>query len=906
MATMDNFEGGFLETVKLAARMARRELSQGVSGFVLFLCALGLGVAMIALVLGLEAAINQSIQQNARTLLGGDVELRLTQRPAEPDQLAYISENSAGLSQIATLRAMVYIPEDPDIRSENTPGMRHLVEIKAVDSFYPLFGHLTFDPASDQDHRSLLQKPLSALISQPAAQKLGMEPGDIFELGAAEFTVTAIYAAEPDANLNTFELGPGLIINSSDLAATDLIKPGSLVRYRYRLILPADQTFDEWKENLATAFPQAGWRVRGLDRAAPSLTRLIDRVGGFMALAGLAALVIGGVGAANAVRAFLRSRAASIAILKCLGAPARLIFTIYLFQTLALSGLGILLGLIVGSGGVALAVPFLNTILPIALSPGPYPLALALAATLGLTSALLFMLWPLGQAATVSGGVLFRDIGAVRLGTPHPAIIAVTLVLAVILAGLSLIVGPAQLMGLWFIAGFLILFALFWAMGQLAARTAQVIRQKATYQTAEKSSLFPPTVIMALSSLARPGGSATAAAISLGLGMSVLAAVSSLEGNLQTQLNLGLGKDAPRFFVLDVQPDQLDTFQGELQEFEARTGVPVMMQEAPLLRGRISRLNNIPASEITPPPDFAWILRGDRGITWSVQPPGKGFAAGTATITDGEWWPETYGSNESGQDDPILVSFDAEAAEAFNLAVGDTITINLLGREIEATIANLRLIEWETLGINFVMVFSPGQLQKAPQTYLATLSFPEESSPENTNLGSTSEALALETDLEQSLSRVFPNVSLIPVREALARVSDLATQLALLVRASALVSLVSGLIVLAGALSAEQARRQRESIILKTIGATRRQQLGSWLIEYGFLAVFSALLAGAAGSLAAFGVLTFLFDADGDYQFQMMALVWPITLALLVAVPFGLVAGLVTLGKPTLPYLRNA
>ena len=182
---MDDFRGGFLETVKLAARLARRELSQGVSGFVLFLCALGLGVAMIALVLGLEAAINQSIQQNARTLLGGDVELRLTQRPAEPDQLAYISENSAGLSQIATLRAMVYIPEDPDIQSDNTPGMRHLVEIKAVDSFYPLFGHLTFDPSSDQDHRSFLQKPLSALISQPAAQKLGMSPGDIFQLGCS-------------------------------------------------------------------------------------------------------------------------------------------------------------------------------------------------------------------------------------------------------------------------------------------------------------------------------------------------------------------------------------------------------------------------------------------------------------------------------------------------------------------------------------------------------------------------------------------------------------------------------------------------------------------------------------------------------------------------------------------------
>ncbi len=578
----------------------------------------------------------------------------------------------------------------------------------------------------------------------------------------------------------------------------------------------------------------------------------------FLSLVGLTALLVGGVGIGNAVAGYIAGKTATIAALKCLGAPTRLIFAAYLAQILALAVVGIAAALALGALAPVAAAPFLAGVLPVSLGLGPYPRPLALAALFGLLTTLAFSLWPLAAVGRVSAAALFRAaVEPARRRVPLPAL-AATAAFGLALAALAVASAQDRGIAFWFVGGAAAAFALFRAAGAAIVLAAAKIGRP-------RHALLR----LALANLYRPGAQTAQIVLSLGIGLSVLVIIALVEGNLAREIETRLPAEAPAFFFIDIQPDQLAGFEGVVNSLPG-----ARFEEAPMMRGRITRLNGVPAEAATVSPEAQWALRSDRGLTYSAgMPRGSELAAGA-------WWPPDYQG-------PPLVSFDAALARGMGLKVGDTLSVDLLGREITARIANLRSIDWERLGVNFAMVFAPGALEKAPQTHLAAVYLPP----------------AEEEALVRRVTERFPNVSAIHVREALAAVDRIVGMIAAAVRLTALVTLAAGVLVLGGAVAAGHHRRVYEAVVLKVLGATRGAVAGVFLIEHGLLGAFSALVAGAVGVVAAYFLVTRLMRTE--WAFLPGPLLWTLAPAVLLTLALGFAGTWRALGAKAAPYLRN-
>ncbi|MDF2095243.1 ABC transporter permease [Aquibaculum arenosum] len=840
-------------TVGLAWRLARRELRGGLKGFRVFLLCLLLGVAAIAAVGSLSQAMLGGLSENGRALLGGDVELRTIHQPLTAEQLDWMADNSARLSRVADLRAMA--------RTESPDGGRRLVELKAVDSAYPLHGAVAVDPPVE-GALPLTQEGerWGALVDPALLSRLDLSVGDSLRIGELAYEVRGTVTREPDRAARAFTLGPRVLVHVDSLGASGLEQPGSLIYYHYRADLPEGETAESWRSRLDAAYPDAGWRVRDISRAAPGVDRFIFQVTLFMTLVGLTALLVGGVGIANAVHAFLDSKRSTIATLKCLGAPGRLIFTTYLAQVLALALLGIGAGLALGALAPLVAGPILAERLNFQLQGGLHWPALALAAVFGLLTTLVFTLWPLARAQSIPAGSLFRDVvDRAASRPPRWALVALGLS-GLALAAVAVLGTDGGRVSFGFVVGAvgaLLLFRL--AAAGIAWAARQLPRPRR------------PGLRLALTNLYRPGASTGSVVTSLGLGLTVLVAIALIEGNLRHQVVEQMPEEAPGFYFIDIQPDQVERFDALVQ---AHPGFE-SMERVPMLRGRITRVNGLRLDEMEVDSDVSWVFRGDRGVTWSAEPP-----AGSR-ITAGEWWPEDY----SG---PPLISLEARIAEQIGIGPGDSLTVNLLGRDIEAEIANLRPVDWSELSINFVMVFSPGLVQQAPQTHIATVSLdPEE-----------------EEALEAAVADAFPNVSAVRVKEALESLAQMLRAIATAVTLTASVTVAAGLLVLAGAVAAGQRRRVYDAVVLKVLGARRRDVLRAFLLEFGLMGVIASLLAVIMGTLAAWAVLTTVMRVE-NFTF----LVTPVALTALVAVAVTLIFGFGgtwrALAQKAAPILRN-
>ncbi|MFN6954289.1 MAG: ABC transporter permease [Acetobacteraceae bacterium] len=825
-----------------ALRVAAREMRGGVKGLRLVLACLALGVAAIAAVGTLRAGVEAGLAADSARLLGGDVELRLGGRELPEEARAWLSAR-ATISEVVTLRAMAVAPS----------GQRMLVELKAVDAAWPLYGARGLDPEPAGALSGLWLDPL-------VIGRLGLARGDQVRIGDAALPLMGAVAAEPDRIAAIGLMAPRALIPREALAATGLVTLGSLAEFDVRLRLPAGADARGFVAALrAQPFVDSGWRIRTADRANAQVNRFLDQAASFLTLAGLTALLVGGIGVATGVRAWLAARARSIATLRCLGATSRLVFAAYLAQVLALAGLGILVGLVVGVGLARLAAGLLEGALPVPPRLGLYPGALGLAALYGVLVALVFSLPALGRAARVPGAALFRDAVAPAGEGPSRAIWGLMAALAAALASLVVLTAENPMFALGFVAaaaGTLALFRLgAWGLAS-AARGLRHVRR--------------PALRLGLANLHRPGAPTAILLVSLGIGLTVLSAVALIEGNLRRVLTEQAGARTPNFFVLDLQA-------GEAAAFDALAAALPGVEEVrrvPSLRARIVAINGVPAEQARVTPETAWALRGDRGLTYAATPP-----PGTRIVA-GEWW-------DAGYRGPPLLSFDAAIARGWGVGVGDRITVNVLGRDIELTIANLRDIEWRSFGMNFTMVASPGLLEAAPHTHIATL----RGDP------------ARDGEVLRAVSDAFPHVSLIRVREALEAVAAILSRIGTALTATGSVTLLAGALVLAGAVAATQARRVRDAVILKTLGATRAQVARAFLVEFGLLGLVAGVLAAGAGTAASWAVMRWVMRAEWVFLPGVLAVAVLGCVALTLA--FGYAGTALALRARAAPLLRN-
>lgn len=804
----------------VALRIALRELRGGIGGFRIFIACLALGVAAIAAVGMLRLAIAEGMNREAAAMMGGDVQIEFTYRFADPEERAWMEGRASEISEIVDFRSMAVDPA----RDE-----RALVQVKAVDGAYPLYGAVELAGGGSLEQALAGADGLPGLVAQPILiDRLGLEIGDVLSLGAQDFRLMDRLMVEPDGSFSTFAFGPRVIVRLADLAESGLLVEGSLFDSSYRLRLPVEADLDALRAEARARFADQGLQWRDRRQGPPGVNRYLDQVASFLVLIGLAGLAVGGVGVAAAVRSHLEGKIETIATLKTLGATGGTVFAIYLAQIGLLAMVGIALGLALGTGLLLAAAPIIAAYLPLPADFGIYPRPLAEAALYGALTALLFSVWPLARARDIRAAELFRDLTAAHRGWPKPVYVAATLLLGAALIGSATWLSASPALTLR-IAG-----------GVIAALLVLLLAAEALRRLARRLGRGPvtrgrPALRWALAAVGGPSGETASVVLSLGLGLSVLAAIGQIDWNLRSALTRDLPERAPAYFFVDIQNDQLAGF---LEGSRAEPGVTAV-ETAPMLRGIITRINGRPAREVV---GAHWTLNGDRGVTYAAAPP-----PGTV-ITEGEWWPEDY-------DGPPLMSFAEEEGREMGLALGDTVTLNILGRDITATIASFREVRFQSMGINFLMLVNPGALAGAPHTHIATVY----ADP------------AAEVPLLRRLAGAYPNITAVRVREAIETVTANIDTLAAAVRWGASVTLATGLLVLIGAAAAGERRRVFEAAVLKTLGAARGRILRSFALRAGLMGAAAGVVAILAGGIAGWWVTSAVMGAD--YRFDAISAV---------------------------------
>jgi putative ABC transport system permease protein len=836
-----------------------RDLRGGLAGLRIFLACIALGVASIVGVNSLARSLDDGLIRDGRAILGGDASFSLIHRELSADERAWLAARAA-LSTVGATRAMA--------RADN--GETLLTEIKAVDATWPTVGKAEFAPAmSPRDAFALKDGVYGAAVEEALIDRLGLKIGDRFALGDLKVEIRATIVAEPDRLGSGIGLGPRALISQEALRATGLIQPGSLVRWTTRALLgakgepPSDAAVKAFIGDADKAFPEAGWETRDRANVSPSFSKNLDRFTEFLALIGLASLVVGGVGVANAAQGFVERKRPTLATLKSIGATGGAVVLLALVEFMGVALIGIGAGIMLGA-----ALPFavdalFGAILPFPLAPAVFPGELALGLVYGLLTALVFSIAPLGRAHDLPVSALFRDLVESPGRWPRLRYLAGAALAGLALAALAVLESAEQRIAIIVVIATILGFVAL----RLVALGVMALARRAPHAGGVEWK-------MAIANIHRPGAMTPSVVLSLGLGLAVLVTLTLIDSNLRGQLRQKLPGETPSFYFLDVRSAEIDGFRG----FLAKEAPAAKIVAAPMMRGRFVKIGEKRAEDVKAKENAAWVLEGDRGVTYAETPP-EG-----SVITAGQWWPKDYAG-------PPLVSMEEEIADGLGLKIGDAVTVNVLGRNIVATIANLRKVNWRSFAINFVLVYSPNTFRGAPHTFLVTAAFPKD-------IGAAGEIA-----LQKEAAHDFPAVVGLRVREALETVETLIDKLAVAIRSASAVALSTSVLVLAGALAANRRTRIYDSVVLKILGATRGRLLAAFLIEYALLGAATAAFGLAAGAGAAYVIVTRIMQLD--FAFSWPAAIGAAVAALLTTIALGLVGSWRILGQKPASFLRE-
>lgn len=839
-----------------SAEIALRELRSGLKGFYIFIACIALGVAVITTVGSLSDAIRAGIGSQGVTLLGGDVTLARIHQRASDTERAWI-EAQGRVSEVATLRAMARQAQGDE---------QALIEIKAVDAAYPLAGAVPI--IEGEAFRAAIDPSGTVAVDPSLLKRLNARIGDTIRIGEASVTIRATIGDEPDAVADRLTYGPRVFMSLATLDTTGLVKPGTLVKWRYAVLLSGadaqtNEGLSDFKAKAKLAVGDDGFSIGDRNNPSPQVSKTIDRLRQFLIFLGLASLLVGGVGVASAVATFIERRRMVIATLKSLGAPSHIVLRMFLIQVLAIAAIGVVVGLVVG-----LIVPVALThaygdLMPVKAEISYSARTILTGIAYGLLVSLLFTLWPLGRAELIRPSVLFRDEASEAPEWPRRGILVATALTGLALLGFAVLMAESQKIALMFCGGLALVLAIFAGLGaglQWVARRVPKPKR--------------PEFALAIGNIGAPRGLARSIVVSLGAGLSLLVAVALVNASLIAELSSRIPKMAPNYFVLDIAKGDYDAFRDLVMATQAEASVVA----APMLRGRLVAVKGVSTDGLKVAPEAQWVLNGDRGLTYADEVP-----AGS-TLVKGEWW-------QPGYEGEPLVSFESELARHLGVDIGDEVTVSVLGRNLTARIANLREVKWESLNLNFVMVFSPNALKAAPHTILATVTLPKTVS------------LDADVGLAKVIGKSFPSLTVVRVTEAIESFKEIFEKVMVAVRAAGAVTLLSGALVLAGALATAQRRRIIEAVLLKVLGATRRRILTIHVIEYLILSAAAAVFAVALGAASAWAVVH--FGMHIPFTFTSLAVAQALGLAATLVLAFGLLGTYSVLKARPVPYLRQ-
>ncbi len=840
-----------MNTSRLAATLSfvRCELRSGVRGFHIFLACLALGVAALAAAGSTAEAFRQGLASQARSILGGDVAASLEGRRFTASEIAAFAKAGATTDTLL-VRAMAEGPKG-----------RRLAEVRGVDPTYPLSGHV--DLEGDQS----LSDTLKAVDDRPGAavepellERLGLRLGDAFVVGDLKLVVRGVLKSEPDKLGRGFSLGPGVMIARTSLERSGLVEADSLFGETVRIRLANGVRPEAVIANLHRRFPDGGFRLRGRKDAAAGLGRLIDQLEFFLSFIGLAALLAGGLGVSSAVSSYLDTRKCSIAVLKALGAAGSMIRDVYLIQIALLASLGIAMGLTIGAASPFVLGWIARNRLPVPVLFALYPAPLIRAGLFGALAAAAFSLLPLARARATPPAALFRDnlAGRVRFG-PEVVVLGIA---AIGLAALTLVSAPSALVAGVMIAGVLGAFCVLWLIGLVAMMLAGRLRR-----------FTRGAARIGLANLAGPRSAARTATPSIGLGVALLSAVVLIQSSLLAEVRDVAPNTAPSLVMTQIPGERAAAFDaGMLQKMGSLRSD--RYRRSPFATGRITGLRGEPVDPKQIDAKGRWAFDQDVTLSTLAAPPPD------ANLTTGRWW-------ATGYTGPPLILIDQDIARAARLKVGESITLSILGRTLEARIAGTRRVAWGQFGASFPLILNPSALAGANLRDIAIA---------RTKPGQDNPIIAM-------LGHDFPGVNVVSVREQLQAALKIFDQLAWAVRGASAVAALSGLLVLVGAITASGQARAKESAILKVLGAARWQILAAFMIEYGAVGLIAGLAGILLGATAAYPVTTFIFQARLNMDWGGVAAI--LAAAAVIAALGGLASALSALAKRPAPVLRT-
>ena len=840
----------FITAVKLALRDFRR----GYRGFWIFLSCLALGVGAITAVLVIADGIVVGIERDGKILLGGDLALSTPFRPMSPEQREFLDEQSLAVAEFVEMRTL--------LRTESLEK-NVLVELKAVNESYPIVGDVTLENNAHLNEALTLRgEHWGAVVDSALIESGHVQLNDSITIGETQFVISGVIELEPDriTGSDNFGFWPRVMVNRDALKGSILLSADSRNFWHYRILKQPSLTLDESRQQLEQFFSDDRWELRDTRDAAPDMKSVVQRLAVLISFVGLTTLLIGGVGISNSIRAYLDTRLNTIAILKCVGASRQLVLRIYLVQLLILSTLGILFGIALGYVSQVFVSTLVHAYIQL---PIEYSFSLhimLICASYGFSVALLFSLAPVSRAINVSPGALFRNAVVtlaqkMSLGFGVTALVAATFLMFVVLA-----TAHERRFAVWFIIGAIVAWLTFRAMSAGIMSTAR--RMNSTRRSS--------VVRLAISNLYRPSASTSDVVLAIGLGLSVLVAVAIVSSNMDRQINGLIPKNAPEMFFIDIQSYQHDQFLDILENTAGIENVDIL----PYTRGYITHIKGMNPYDAMVDPDAEWMIDDDRAFTYSTKAPDN------ATIELGEWWPEDYAG------DPLL-SIHEDVASSFDLGLGDTITVNILGREIVGTVSNVRSLEWRTMQLNFAIMLSPEPLRHAPHGYIATAEISEQG----------------EFELQNRIAQEFPNITTVRVKDVLQRVSDLMIRGRSAARGVSTIAVIAGILVLCGVVVSENRRRAYEGVLLKTLGAPRRFVFKMFALEYLMQGTVTAIIAVVFGALASWAVMTILMG--WEWQFTTASALTTALLGLVVSITVGLLGIWRAMQHRPLAYLRN-
>ena len=832
----------------LSLVFARRELRSGVAGFRIFLACLALGVAALAAAGSTAEAFRQGLAAQSRAILGGDVAISIQGRRFSPGEEAAFVRLGRTTKTFA-VRAM----------AESADG-RRLAEVRGVDDAYPLAGHVDLSGAPDLAAATATKDGLPGAAVEPGLlDRLRLRLGQTFRIGDQAFVIRAILLSEPDRLGHGFALGPGVLVSRTVLEASGLLGADALFGETMRVALPSGARPADVARRLTKAFPDGGLRIRTRNEAAAGLGRLIDQLEFFLSFIGLAALLAGGLGVSSAVSTYLDARKPAIAVLKALGADGALIRNLYLIQVGALAVLGVAIGLAIGAASPFLLGWIAHDRLPVPALFAVYPQPLVKAGLFGLMAAAAFSLLPLARARSTPPSSLFRRDLAGRVGLGLETI-GVGLAVAGLI-GLVLLTAPSLLVAAAMVLGVAVGFGLLWLLGQGATRLAARLRR-----------FTHGAVRIGLANLSGPGSAARTASPSIGFGVALLTAVVLIQSSLLAEVTDVAPRTAPSMVFTQIPYDQSQAFDASLRAVMGAL-TPDRYRRYPFATGRITRIAAAPIDRSRIDKAQLWAFDQDVSLSTIAGAPAD------ANLTAGAWWPADY------QGPPEII-LDADVAHGAHLQVGQSITVSVLGRPLDARIAGLRKVELGQFGASFPLILDPAALQGA-------------------NLRGV--AIARTTRLQEAqiitrLGRDFPGVNVISVREQLEAAAKIFNQLAWAVRGAAAVAALAGLLVLIGAVASTAQARAREAAILKVLGSGRMQILAAYAVEYGVVGLIAGMAGVALGAATAFPIVTRVFQAR--FAIDWSGLVGVLVAVACVGAAAGGVAALAALARRPAPVLR--